>query len=407
MPNIHSQLAARFVATMVRLVACLAMVASFTTQAAPFVPESDDTVVQRLPLRLTRDERAREAALTRAASSDLPSALAATQQAMQRARTHGDPRELGRAQALLAPWWSLPAPPSAVRLLRASILQSQHHFDEARRDLDALIADPTAIPWMPQARLTRAAVAQVQGRLDDARNDCVELSRLRQNGGSAQIDLLARTCLAELATLQGRLKEGSAALAELQATAPRDPWLALLRAEFAQREGDAATAESQFAKATHATATQAPDTYAVAAHADWLLQAGRAQAALLLLQRHGGEADALELRRAIAMKQLNDPGARAQVKKVRERLNAARTRGDAPHAREEAMLALDAEADAARAWALAQANWKDQKEPIDAWLYVRAAMAAGAKAQAQALVTQLQTQGWHDVRLNAALRGST
>ena len=81
----------------------------------------------------------------------------------------------------------------------------------------------------------------------------------------------ARACAAELRSLRGQPREAAAALAALAREAPGDRWLALVRAELAQRLGDASAAETLFRQATSGT----PGVYALASHSDWLLERGR------------------------------------------------------------------------------------------------------------------------------------
>ncbi|MEA2120665.1 hypothetical protein, partial [Halovibrio sp. HP20-50] len=80
---------------------------------------------QRLPYRVDAAERARRAALARD-PGQLPLALATARSALERARVHGDPRELGAAQAALAPWWTRADAPDPAVLLRARVLQARH-----------------------------------------------------------------------------------------------------------------------------------------------------------------------------------------------------------------------------------------------------------------------------------------
>ena len=54
-------------------------------------------------------------------------------------RVEGDPRFLGYAQAALGPWWTQPAAPTTVLVLRATIRQSRHEFDAAVADLDRVL----------------------------------------------------------------------------------------------------------------------------------------------------------------------------------------------------------------------------------------------------------------------------
>ena len=68
-----------------------------------------------------------------------------------------------------------------------------------------------------------------------------------------------------------RRREAAAALAALAREAPQDRWLALLQAELGQRMGNDAAARIHFRAAVSAGA----EVYAVAAHADWLLDRPR------------------------------------------------------------------------------------------------------------------------------------
>ncbi|MEO7243936.1 MAG: hypothetical protein ABIX12_02140, partial [Rubrivivax sp.] len=153
-----------------------ALGAGLPARAALLFPTSDDEVVERLPWAWDAVTRSRQAALARD-PKDLPLALTAARDAIDRSRRHGDPRELGVAQAALGPWWAMPNPPAAVRLLRATVRQGLHDFDGALTDLDVLWADPTTpLALRAQAGLTRVTVLQVIGRLADAARACDGLS---------------------------------------------------------------------------------------------------------------------------------------------------------------------------------------------------------------------------------------
>ena len=80
---------------------------------------------------------------------------------------------------------------------------------------------------------------------------------------------------------------------------------------------------------------------------------------------------------------------------------AACQRGDITHAREQARLALDIRGDADSALALAKTNWAQQKEPADALLLVRAALAAGRTDDAEPVRQLVREHGWADARLVA------
>jgi hypothetical protein len=385
------------------------LLAASIAQGSPITPASDDEVVQRLPYRLDATERTQRQRLMRGAVP-LAEALDTARSAIDRSRRHGDPRELGLAEAALATWWTQAAPPPAVRLLRATVHQCQHRFEVAMTDLDALIAPSVAtpLPVAAQAELTRAAVLQVTGRLAEARTGCERLGSARYASLGPGVAVAAQACIAELRSLRGETQAAAHTLAALTALTQRSGsagndggrWLALVRAELAERTGDEAAAASRYAEAVGPDA----DVYSRAAYADWLLDRRRHAEVLTLLATGDTDADALLLRRAIAQQRLNDVGAATSAAALQARFDAARERGDASHAREEARFLLDVRGDAVAALPFAQANWARQKEPADAVLLARVAVAAKHPEALAPLRALVQETGWTDVRLAQALR---
>jgi hypothetical protein len=400
--------------------AAIALVGPAFAQSSPVqVPARDDEIVEHLPAHVgdaaTRRaaraaERAQRAELQRH-PDELGLALQAAQEALARGRLRGDPRELGTAEAALAPWWALPDPPPAVRLVRATVHQSQHEFALALAELDALLdATPDVPPALrAQAELTRSGVHQVLGHFAQAEAGCRRLAGPAFVALGTATRLPALACLAELSSLQGHADEAAATLARLAgapdtesalATAgdPAPGWLNLMRAELAQRRGDAA------AGALFAAALQAqPDVYTRCAYADWLLDQRRAADAVRLLQGYEA-ADPVLLRLALAYKQLHGARHPLTVEATRtlgERYDAALLRGDRTHGREQSRHALDLRGDARAALALARTNWSVQHEPADALALVRAAHAAHREDAAAPVWQFLRETGGRDVRLGA------
>ncbi|MEX8517453.1 MAG: hypothetical protein AB3X44_02900 [Leptothrix sp. (in: b-proteobacteria)] len=385
-----------------------------SASAAPRVPASDDEIVATLPGRIgpaARQERQWRAQLQQQ-PGDLGLALQLARRAIERARRDGDPRELGVAQAALTPWWPQTDAPAPVRLLRATIRQSQHAFEPALAELDALLAAPemrVPLGVRAQAELTRASVLQVLGRLAQASSGCERLAEPRYAALGAGVRWSAQVCLAELASLQGHAAEAVAALAEL-ADAPEARqsdgaagWLALVRAELAERQGDA-HAEQYFQQALRLQ----PDTYSRAAYADWLLDHDRAGEVLTLIAERDPTqlADALLLRRAIALQRQRDPAAAATIATLQARFDAAHARGDNSHRREEARFLL-LRGDTAGALTLARANWAQQREPADARLLHDAALAAGQPDAAEPVWQHLRQYHQSDARLGPPASAGT
>ena len=354
-------------------VAAVVVLSGVLALAKPFVPRSDDVVLEHLPEKgdpaLAELKRLR--ATLAANPRDLAIAVPVVRRALAAGRSLGDPRFFGQAQAALAPWWKGNDVPATALLLRATVKQTQHDFAGSLADLDRLLA---VQPAMAQARLTRATVLAVVGRHADARRDCAALA-----GRTAVI--VAVACDAVPASLSGdadaayeRLER---ALANSGAGVDVREWALTLAAEIAARRGDALAAERHFIEAL---ALDAHDAYLKGAYADFLLDRGRAAEVLPLL-RDDTRNDMLLLRLALAEQRL--PGERSAFAEHRgelaARFEAARRRGDGLHRREEARFRLAIENDPEGAVALARANWEVQREPADQRILDEAERAAAAK----------------------------
>ena len=371
--------------------------------AKPFVPESDDVVLERLPeksdpsLALLKRQRA---ALARA-PADAALAAPVARRAIEAARATGDPRFLGQAQAALAPWWSTDDAPAAILVLRATLKQSMHDFGGALNDLDRIVA---ARPADGQALLTRATVLTVLGRYAEATRDCARLASIAN-------ELVAATCSAGPASLSGAAAEADRTLMRaLSRSSTADPglraWAYTLAAEVAARRGEYSDAEAHFQAAL---GLDRRDSYLLGAYADFLLARQRAQNVVDLL-RNETTNDALLLRLVLAEAKLAGrvPEKRATFSAHRDdlaaRFEAARRRGDTVHRREEARYALAIEGDVRRALALALANWAVQREPADLRLLAEAARSAADNTALAKVDDWIAAHRLEDVAL-AAIRG--
>jgi Tfp pilus assembly protein PilF len=377
------------------LCACLPVLA----WAAPYTPKDGSAVIEHLPRRADATQLALRGLRQQldAAPGDLALASGLAQRYIALARSETDPRYLGYAQAALAPWWRQAAPPVPVRLLRATILQSTHHFAPALQDLDAVIAQQ---PQNGQAWLTRATVLTVQGDYTQATASCAKLSALTTQ-------LVTVTCLANIASVTGRAA-GSERLLELTlqrsaGAAPElDNWALTLLAEMATRRGESTLAEARY---TRALAQQPRDSYLLGAYADFLLDRQRPQEVARLLKEQQ-RIDALLLRYALALQALPGQQTAFQAAKAElaARFNAAMQRGDTVHQREQARFALFLQQDVPAALQLAQKNWAIQKEVPDMRILLEAALAARNYAAAQPVLAWIAANGVEDVALQRLVR---
>jgi hypothetical protein len=365
-------------------------------QAEPFTPRDDAQVLERVPVR-AGNVRARELQALRDAlrreprNADAAAALAARW--IEDALAEGDPRFVGYAQAALGPWWQEAAPPNAVRVQRAVILQYDHRFDEALADLAAVTA---AEPWQAPAWAWQAAIHMVRADYAGARRACDGLAPTAST-------LTAIACTASVDALTGQAASAASllgdALAFADGTREERLWALTRLAEIEERRGEFAAAERAFREAL---ALNLPDVYLRAAYADFLLDRRRPAEVLTLLD--GQErADVLLLRLALAARSANDTRAVRWADELGARFDAARARGDRTHEKEESRFLLGLRGDAPRALELARENYALQREPSDARALLEAALAARTREAKVAVQPVLQWLEAHRVE-SVALR---
>ncbi|WP_334187423.1 tetratricopeptide repeat protein [Noviherbaspirillum sp.] len=302
----------------------------------------------------------------------------------------GDPRYLGYAQAALAPWWTAPDPPTDVLILRASLGQFRHDFAGALADLGQVIERE---PGNTEARTLRAIIHIVQARYDQAKTDCRAMrqdAELIATGCEAMVDGLTGNADAAYRTLGDTLKRHP------KASAPEKLWVHIRLAELAERLQRFDVAELHYRQALEFDIT---DGFLLAAYADLLLDLKR-PADVVNLLKDKVRSDVLLLRLAFAERALNMPVAKEHEAALAARFEAAQRRGEAVHQQEEARFALYTEKDAKKALALAQDNWKVQREPRDARIFLEAGIAAKDAKAAQPVLQWLSESKIEDRYLN-------
>ncbi len=364
--------------------------------AAPYTPATDEVVVETVPARAF-DPAAREMQALRLAWRANPQDLDRATQLAWRYQAEvaatGDPRYIGYIQATLQPWWALPEPPAQVRVLRAVVLQFDHRFEPALADLQAVLqAEPdniTAAAWQLAIRMVLADYA-------GARNSCEQMAALVS-------PLINVACHAQVDAATGRAGPAAAALrVALQRAADSGDtgerlWSLTRLAEIEERRGQTVAAEAAFEQALALGQT---DVYLMAAHADFLLDRGRAAEVLQRLKNRG-RADVLLLRLALAAKASADAKAADHALELQARFDAARLRGDTSHRKEEARFALAVNGNVPLALKLARENWAEQREAADARVLLEAALAARDRAAAAPVLKWLADSNFEDVRLRA------
>lgn len=364
-------------------------------QAKPYLPSDDAQILQHLPNVLFEKSAQNFRSELQQQPADINRTLALVQQYIQQSRNSGDPRYLGRAEAVLDTVFETQPIPVPVFVMRAILRQANHEFELALQDLNTAIR---LDPGYAQAWLTRASIFQVRGDYNLARNDCQQLAKLRQY-------LVAQVCMAEIASLSGQASQAAQMLKHLAKQLPTNDtnnrqWIEGLLADIMTRQDDMRAAEQHYVTALKITAA---DMFLLTSYADFLLDQNRPQEVIKLLLAHQA-ADAALLRLAIAANRIQHPQASAWKTELNNRFSDSRLRGSSLHQREEARFTLILLQQPELALELARANWLLQHEPADARLLLEAALAAGKPEAAQPVLTWLQATGMQDVRLQMLRR---
>lgn len=363
--------------------------------AAPFTPDSDAVVVERLPGRAGQDPALRRVETLRkqlaAAPRDARLRVELARRYFDLAMAQGDPRYAGYASGALAPLAASPpadGPTAADYWTARGILEQYlHGFEPALASLArAAQLDPRA----PEPPGWRAAIFMVQARYGEALAECDKLQPLAH-------PLWAAGCRAYARAANGHLADGYGQLAHVAAVSRDAPpelrlWAQTRLAEMALRLQRLTEAERHFQLAL---ATGVTDQFLLAAYADHLIARGRPAEAISLLAPWE-RSDILLLRLALAGQALGDARTAGWITQLRERFTDAARRGDALHEWEAARFELDLANRPDKALELAASNYAVQREPRDAFLLMRAALAAGRPGEAASALSWLRASRYED-----------
>lgn len=358
---------------------------SVQAQQSPprLVPGPADVVLRGLPIEGVRPL---VADLTTEAS--LTEATRLARQQFLLAMDQGDPSWLGRAQALLKPWWAGTELPADTLFVRGLIKQGLHDFESSRQDFEQAI---TLEPNRPEFWSWLLALDLVGSRLAQAQSTCQQIGERfgasEANACQGVLQVRSGQALKGLRLLDGLVgqpgfRDGSAA-----------DWLAFHRGEARRVLGQPQAALQIWLPALASGAR--PHGLRLAA-VELLNDLGRyAQAARLNDQQP--RSDALLVQAIRSAKGLGQQDiAKNLTQAFRERLARQTERGDGSNERPVVVFFLDVENKPDQALVLARQAWTSQKEPADAILYGRAALATRNRDAAKEVVTWLQQTGYRE-----------
>jgi len=361
--------------------------------AAPFTPSTDAEVVERLP-STTNDPSVRRVDSLRkqlaARPDDVQLRLEIARRYFDMAMAQGDPRYVGYATAAIGPLDKLAPNDASFWLVRGLLEQYSHDFPNA---LKSLVKSSQLDPNAPEPVAWRAAIDMVQARYDDALGECTRLVPLAD-------PIYAQGCTAYLKATTGHLKEAYDALSVDLASEKDVPpearlWILTRLAEMSIRMQRPDEAEKNFKLALQSGVT---DQFLLGAYSDFLLSQKRAGEVMTML-KDWERSDILLLRLALAGKMAGDSRAKGWADQLRDRFDAAMLRGDRLHEQEAARFELDVEGNAKKALDYASRNYTSQREPRDAEILLRSALAANNPKAAEPALDWLKLSGYEDPAL--------
>jgi hypothetical protein len=367
---------------------------TLATQAAPFTPANDSDVVERLPLSATDPSARRLQSLRKqleAKPDDVALRIEIARRYFDLSMAQGDPRYVGYASAALTPLdKAAPTGNAGYWQIKGMLQQYSHNFDGALISLDkASLADPKS----PDAMAWRAAIQMVQANYIRAQAECDALTPLTTPLFAAGCTQYIRATTGELQSAFDTLN--AAVKAEPTASPELMLWELTRLAEMANRLKRFDEAEAYFKQALKLGVT---DQFLLGAYADFLLQQKKPEAVIALLA-DWERSDILLLRLALAGKATNHKKSADWASALRDRFVEAAKRGDRLHEQEAARFELDIENNPKKALALAANNYKLQKEPRDAEVLLRTALAAKDTAAAEPALAWLKQTKYEDAHM--------
>ncbi len=368
----------------------LTALSPISAAAAPYTPVSDAEIVERLPGRASDPAIKRVESLRKqlaARPDDKALRVEIGRRYFDMAMAQGDPRYVGYASATIAPMAQSGADNAGYWLTRGLIEQFSHDFPAA---LASLAKSSQLDPASAEPILWRAAIFMVEARYADAMAECDKLTNLTDSAFQVGCRTYAQASTGQLEAAFLTLSTAA------KATSKEAPELLLWHytrlAEMASRLQRPEVAEAYFRAALKLGIT---DQFLLGAYADFLLLHQRSAETIKLLA-DWERSDVLLLRLVLAGRATNDRRADNWAAQLRDRFQAAALRGDRLHEQEAARFELDVERSPAKALALASRNYAVQKEPRDAEILMRSALAAGQPKMAQPALDWLRESHFED-----------
>jgi Flp pilus assembly protein TadD len=311
---------------------------------------------------------------------------------IQLARQESHAAYYQEAKSVLTPWWNDDQAPIEIILLRAILLQHDHNFEAATKDLLKVIRTQMN---NAQAWLTLSNIQIVQGKYDDARASCDALSRVSSHW-------FASACFSQIYSITGQADRAYSMQKILLEQSEHSQkslklWMLGLLSDTAIRQGYKSDAEQCYKTIL---SLSPHDTHTLRKYADLLIAQERYPELSSLLETKKLD-DVLALRYLIAAKNAGKQALVSQQTPVLEKKLFAEKEDlhGHTHKQEQALFLLEIKQQPEQALALALDNWEKQKEFDDTAIVLRAALASNNRSNISPLLDWLNDQKVEDSRL--------
>lgn len=335
----------------------------------------------------------------RAQPQNQEAALAYARAAFRLGLAEGDLRWFGSAKAALAPWWDASELSAEGFYLRGLVKQGFHDFAVGLQDINRAIA---LEPQHAEFWSWRFALHLLLADMAAARQDQEEIARRLG-------DEEAVVYRAILLYRSGTAAQGAALLRQALAAphfqdAGSQEWLGFHWGEALRVAGEPVQAAAVWEKLLRSQ----PQSHLVRlALAELLNQQGQYRQALAVASagaERDNPTDALLMQALLASRALQAPATQQLERQMAARLQSQALRQENLIERPKLIYLIAYGKDLQAGLALSIANWKLQKEPSDALLFVQAALALNQPQAARPVLEWAQATGYTDPQLAQLLR---
>ncbi len=362
---------------------------------------ADTTVVLRASVHAQGSQEASLRSLEkawRAQTNDLDAALAYARAVFVLGLEEGDLRWFGSAKAALAPWWQASDLPAEGFFLRGLVKQGFHEFGAGLQDIDRAIA---LEPNHPEFWSWRFALHLLVADMDAAHRDCDDMARLF---GDTEASVYR-------AILHYRSGQAQLAIASLKAIMAKvdfqdkdwQDWLGFHLGEAYRVAGQNEEAIKVWRKQLKANTKSHLLRLSLAQLLNHLGMSRQAR------ETAGKEpsTDALLMQALLASRGLQDGDEQHLAGLFEARTAAQALRQESLIERPKLIYLIDYGKDLQAGLELSIANWKLQKEPPDAVLFVQAALKLKQAQAAAPVLDWVKQTGYRDPQLDQLLRELT